>query len=115
MDRKQMIVERTRAVFADRIEDMVHVVREDRQNLRGWEEPAHLRAAVRRTIREGANSETETTDVPLAEPEFGRTAGEPDRGQQREGIGQLLEAGANGLERVSRELCERVLRAAMPR
>jgi hypothetical protein len=83
---------------------MVHVVRQDRQDLRGWEEPAHLRAAVRRTIREGADEPTETGEVALAEPEVGRTAGEPDRGQQREGIGQLLEAGANALEQVARVL-----------
>jgi hypothetical protein len=103
MDRKQLIVERTRAIFADRLDDMVHVVRQDRHDLRGWEEPAHLRAAVRRTIREGGPDQTEATDVAVVEPEFGRMAGEPDRGQQREGIGQLLEAGANGLEKVARE------------
>jgi hypothetical protein len=101
MDRRQLIVERTRTVFAERLDDVVHMVRQDRQDLRGWEEPAHVRAVLRRTIREGAGSETAA--VAIAEPECGRGAGEPDRGQQREAIGQLLEAGANGLERVLRQ------------
>ena len=58
-------------------------------------------AVVRRTIRENG-ADRETTEVAVADTEFGRSAGEPDRGQQREGIGQLLEAGANGLERMTK-------------
>src|SRR5262249_25474630 len=76
------------------------MVRQDRQELRGWEEPAHVRAVVRRAAREG-NGAAEAA-VALAASEFGRAAGEPDRGQQREAVGQLLEAGANGVEKVAR-------------
>lgn len=105
MDRKQMVVERTRVVFGERLDDVIHMVRQDRQDLRGWEEPPHIRAVLRRrTVR--ANSESfidTTTDVMVADTEFARSAGEPDRGQQRECVGQLLEAGANALEKVARQ------------
>jgi hypothetical protein len=98
-DGKQLIAQRAREFFADRIDDVLHMVRQDRQELRGWEEPAHLRAVVRRIIQEGAAEEPETqTTVGLAE--FGRNAGEPDRGMQREALGQLLEAGACALEKL---------------
>jgi hypothetical protein len=103
MDRRQLVVERTRTVFAERLDDVVHMVRQDRQGLRGWEEPAHVRAVVRRSVREGGSPSSEAAGVAVAETEFGRGAGEPDRGQQREAMGQLLEAGANALERVARE------------
>jgi hypothetical protein len=103
MDRRQLIVQRARELFGERLEDVVHMVRQDRQDLRGWEEPAHVRAVLRRTIREGGTPGTEAAEVAVREPEFGRTAGEPDRGQQREAIGQLLETGAAALEKVARE------------
>jgi hypothetical protein len=106
MDRKQLVVERTRAVFGERLDDVVHMVRQDRQDLRGWEEPPHIRGVLRRrtVLRTNNESFTTTTDVAVVESEFGRTAGEPDRGQQREGVGQLLEYGANALEKVAREV-----------
>ncbi len=101
MDGKQLIVQRAREFFADRLDDVLHMVRQDRQELRGWEEPAHLRAVVRRTIVEGVNADPEEmSSVALAVGDFGRSAGEPDRGQQREAIGQLLEAGAVALEKL---------------
>jgi hypothetical protein len=105
MDRRQMIVQRAREFFGDRLDDVVHMVRQDRQELRGWQEPAHVRAVVRRTIREQGGGETAaptTTRTALAPTEFGRNAGEPDRGQQREAIGQMLECGALGLEKAAR-------------
>src|SRR3954468_16227457 len=102
MDRNQFIVERARMLFGERLEDVLHMVRQDRQDLRGWEEPAHLRSVVRRSIRE--NGETfENTSVSVTDGEFGRAPGEQARGQQREGFGQLLEAGALGLERMTQE------------
>jgi hypothetical protein len=101
MDRKQLVVERSRAVFADRLDDVLHMVRQDRQQLRGWQEPAHVRSVVRQAIQEGGAGQPDA--VTLLEPECGRSAGEPDRGQQREGIGQLLEAGACGLEKIARQ------------
>jgi hypothetical protein len=102
MDRNQQVVERARVIFGDRIDDVAHMARQDRQDLRGWEEPAHLRAVVRRRVRENGDS-ADTQQVAVADAEFSRGAAEPDRGQQREGIGQLLEAGARGLERLSRD------------
>ncbi len=102
MDRRQMVVQRAREFFGERLDDVVHMVRQDRQGLRGWEEPAHVRAVVRRTIREGATTETGGTETAVAQVELGRGAGEPDRGQQREATGQLLEAGATGLEKITR-------------
>src|SRR4051794_37161622 len=108
MDRRHMVVQRARDFFGDRLEDVLHMVWQDRNEMRGWQEPAHLRATVRRTIREEGGTTTETmtrqatytTDETYTSPSFelGRAAGEPDRGQQREAIGRLLEAGANGLQ-----------------
>src|SRR5438309_1153515 len=105
MDRKQMVVQRARDIFGERLDDVHEMVRQDRQDLRGWEEPAHVRAVVRRTIRETVGGEPETSETTLTQtmPEIGRGAGEPDRGHQREAMGQLLEMGANALERLSRE------------
>jgi hypothetical protein len=104
MDSKQLIVQRAQDFFADRIDDVLHVVRQDRQELRGWEEPGHLRAVARRTIREAGGGESEEmTDLAVAVGESGRAAGEPDRGQQREALGQLLEAGAAALEKIIRK------------
>src|SRR5438874_3156344 len=102
MDRRQMIVQRVREFFGDRLDDVLHMVQQDRQELRGWQEPAHVRAVARRTIREGGEPAAAERGVAVAEMEFGRTAGEPDPGQQREATGQLLEAGAAGLEKLTR-------------
>jgi hypothetical protein len=107
MDRRQLVTQRVREFFGERVEDVLHMVRQDRQELRGWEEPAHLRAVVRRTIRE-QGGDVETAPVATATrqtpffTDFGRGAGEPDRGQQREAIGQLLETSCFGLEKVNR-------------
>src|SRR5262245_24217413 len=66
MDRKQLVVERTRTVFAERLDDVLHLVRQDRQDLRGWEEPAHVRAVLRRGVRETAEGDGEA-DVAVLE------------------------------------------------
>lgn len=100
MDRRQLVAQRAREFFGERLEDVVHMVRQDRQELRGWQEPAHVRAVVRNASREGSSTGPSSTQ--LAVTEFGRAAGEPDRGQQREAVGLLLEAGVAGLERVAR-------------
>jgi hypothetical protein len=104
MDRKQMVVERTRAVFGERLDDVLHMVRQDRQDLRGWQEPAHIRAVLRRrTVSASGESFKESTDVAVVEPGFARGAGEPDPGQQRESLGLILEVGGNALEKVARQ------------
>jgi hypothetical protein len=102
MDRRQMVVQRVREYFGERADDVLHMVRQDRHDLRGWQEPAHVRAAARRTVREEGGEETATTRAVTLAPEFVRSAGEPDPGQQREAMGRLLEAGANGLEKIAR-------------
>jgi hypothetical protein len=102
MDRKQLVVQRARDLFGDRLDDVIPMIRQDRQDLRGWEEPAQIRAVLRRTIREAGDAETEAADLAVGELDFGRTAGEPDRGQQRETLGQILETGANALEKIRR-------------
>jgi len=100
-----MVVERTRAVFGERLDDVLHMVRQDRQDLRGWEEPAHVRAVLRRRTIRATNNDNfnETSDVTVADTDFGRGAGEPEPGQQRECVGQILEAGCNALEKVARQ------------
>ncbi len=102
MDRRQMVLQRARDLLGERAEDVLHVVRQDRQELRGYQEPAHVRAVVRRTAREGGPEGGEELTTALAELELGRAAGEPSPGQQREATGQLLEAGAAGLEKLLR-------------
>jgi hypothetical protein len=105
MDRRQMVVQRAREFFGERLADVLLMVRQDRQELRGWQEPAHVRAVVRRTIREGregAEAGEALARTGLIDSEFARTAAEPDRGQQREATGQLLEAGAGALEKAAR-------------
>jgi hypothetical protein len=103
MDRRQMVAQRVRDCFGERIDDVLHMVRQDRQELRGWQEPAHVRSAARRMVREaGAGATPSDAETAVAELEFARAAAEPDRGQQREAIGVLLEAGAAGLEKVAR-------------
>jgi hypothetical protein len=102
MDRRQVIVQRARDIFGERLDDVLHAVRQDRQELRGWQEPAHLRAAVRRAVRqEGLDAPIEpATTIAVPEAESIRAAGEPEPGQQREAIGRILESAAAGLERI---------------
>src|SRR5438270_482434 len=110
MDRKNVLVQRTRDYFIDRLDDVLDMVTRDRQEMKGWQEPTHLRATVRRANREEGQtspttsrvSDTATEEANRTYFEFGRTAGEPDRGQQREAIGVLLEAGGNALEKLTR-------------
>lgn len=109
MDRKNVLVQRTREYYGDRLDDVLHMVTRDRQEMKGWQEPPHLRATVRRAVREEGQttpttrgSDTATEEANRTYFEFGRTAGEPDRGQQREAIGVLLETGANALEKIIR-------------
>ena len=103
MDRKQIVVQRAREYFAERLDDVIHMVRQDRQEMRGWEEPAHIRAVARRAVgEEGSRAATDVSAGPAREDaDMGRTAGEPDRGQQREAVGQLLELGGNALGKIS--------------
>lgn len=100
MDRKQVIVERAREVFGERIDDVVHMVRQDRQGLRGWEEPAHVRAVLRRGQREAEGAADNGSSFVTTLTESARCAGEPEPGQQREAVGFLLEAGATALQKV---------------
>jgi hypothetical protein len=76
------------------------MVQQDRQELRGWQEPAHLRAVLRRAVPERATPAANAPQVAVAEPEIGHGAGEPDKGEQREALGQILEAGASALEKL---------------
>src|SRR5436305_14300569 len=112
MDRTRHLVRRARGFCGDRLDDGLHNVQQDRQDMRGWQEPAHVRAAVRRAIREEGGGVAQLTEVTINEDtvtdvtqvffEFGRGAAEPDRGQQREAFGQILERGANALQKVAR-------------
>ena len=42
MERKQVIVQRAHEFFGDRLDQVLRMVQQDRQDLRGWQEPAHL-------------------------------------------------------------------------
>ena len=77
MDRRQLVVQRTREYFGDRLDDVLAMIRQDRQELRGWQEPAHVRAVVRRAVREGGNGENATAadTVTVTQPEASGRAG----------------------------------------
>ncbi len=103
MDRKQMIVQRIRDIFGESLDDVLHVVRQDRQEMRGWQEPAPLRAALRRAVRQEGSADAPvepSAATVVTETEFIRAAGEPEPGPQREAVGRVLEAGATGLEKI---------------
>ena len=61
-----------------------------------------MRAVVRRTVREAGDGDGPPGPgrAAVSELEVSRAAGEPDRGQQREAVGQLLEAGTLALEKI---------------
>jgi hypothetical protein len=101
MDSKVFIAQRARDFFGDRLDDVCHMIRQDREDMRGWQEPAHLRAVVRKAIREEQGSVSEAATLATTELELTRPAAEPDRGQQREAIGQLLERALSALERMA--------------
>jgi len=100
MERKQMIMQHAREFFGERLDQVLQSVRQDRAELRGWQEPARLRAVLRRAVREARPGEGATAPATVAEIGIGRGAGEPDKGEQREALGQILEAGAASLEKM---------------
>lgn len=100
MERKQVIMQRAREVFGERIDQVLGAVRQDREELRGWQEPGHLRAVLRRAVRERIATDGEGEVATVVEAEVGRAAGEPDKGQQREALGQILEAGVVALQKI---------------
>jgi len=102
MEPARKIIQTTWDIFGDRLGDVEHMVRQDRLDLYGWEEPAHLRAVVRRVICEGMPSEFNPAELVLPDNEFARAAGEPRRGDQREAVGDLLEAGAAAMAKLAR-------------
>jgi hypothetical protein len=98
-DGKQLIAQRARDFFGDRLEDVLYVVRQDRQELRGWDEPAHLRSVVRRVAREGTTEDAEDEGV-VALADGGRTNAEGERTRERESLSQLLDAGVAALQKL---------------
>lgn len=100
MEHKQVIVQRAREFFGERLDQVLHSVQQDRHELHGWQEPAHLRAVLRRAVCEGRPTESEASAIAVSGSDIGRGAGEPDKGQQREALGQILESGAAALAKV---------------
>lgn len=99
MERRLAIVQRTRDCFGEHLDQILQMVQQDRQELYGWQEPAHLRAVLRRAVGTENSGANQMATMPITEPEIVRGAGEPEQGQQREALGQILEAGAAGLEK----------------
>jgi glutamyl endopeptidase len=99
MERKHFTLEKARQLLGARMDDVVAMVRQDRGYLRGWEEPAHLRCVLRRAVNDQVRTDTGST-MTATDPGFGRGAGEPEAGQQRECLGQILDAGASALEKM---------------
>src|SRR5579862_6304173 len=101
MDRRHFVVNKTRELLGSRLDETLQIVRQDRAAMRGWEEPAPIRSVLRRSIVEqNAASSSQDGNLAVAVDEFVRNAGEPDRGQQRECLGQILESAACALEKM---------------
>jgi hypothetical protein len=101
-ERGQKVVQCARQFFPSHLDELMHLVQQDRQALYGWEEPAHLRATLRRAASEGPTV-TGAAQMAVAETEFGREAGEPEPGEQREALGRLLQAGVSALAKILRD------------
>ena len=105
MDRKQQLSQRVREYFGERIDDVIEMVRQDRQDMRSWQEPAHVRGMMRSARRleggedRGGNTLTENA---TGDPDLGPALGEPDAGRRREMTAQLLELGVGGLQKAMR-------------
>lgn len=102
MDRYQSLTNAAGQIFAGRFDSIHQAVYQDRETLRGWEEPAHLRSVMRQAIPGLAAAEEQATEIAVSEAPYARGAAEPDPGEQREAIGRLLEAGGGALEKVAR-------------
>ncbi len=107
MDRKQQVSQRVREYFGERLDDVVEMVRQDRQDMRSWQEPAHVRGMMRSTRRlesgEDRNADKDTlTERSLGDADLGSALGEPDAGRRREMTSQLLELGVSGLLKATR-------------
>ncbi len=100
MEREQLVIQRAREFFDGRLDEVLQIVRQDREELRGWQEPAPLRAALRRSVQEGQANDNGPVSAAVMETELGRAAGEPGKGEQREALGELLEAGAAALKKL---------------
>jgi hypothetical protein len=102
-----MIVQRVREFFGDRLDDIRDMVRQDRQELRSWQEPAHIRASLRRNVRqEGSGPSTlppAYSASMLVETEFGPTTTDlSGQAPSRPESLVFLEAGSVGLEKAAR-------------
>jgi hypothetical protein len=98
MEPKHQLSECFRDLVGDWLETLLHVVRLDWQELRGWEQPAHLRAVLDR------DDESPNPNAPSSLPESAQSElTQAHVSQQREGLGGLLEAGAAGVEKLLRQ------------
>ena len=90
MDRRHFLARRLRELLGERLDDVAAMARQDCQEMRGWEEPAHVRAVLGKTFRDlDAAEQMSTRDSATATQESSH------------GIGSLLEAGAVGLEKIA--------------
>lgn len=95
MDRKQMIAQKAQDLLENRIDELQSRLQQDRQELYGWQEPAQMRAVLRHAVREDEEG------ITLMEIETARSAGEPERGQQRQAIGRMLDSASSALHKIS--------------
>jgi hypothetical protein len=100
MNQVQLTVDFSRRVFADRLDDVSHMIRQDRSQMFGAQEPPHLRAVLRRQIHGSGSAHGMAAHMAVEEMLFGRGAAEPEAGQQREALGLLLEVGANAVDKL---------------
>ena len=100
MDQRQLVVQRAYNFCPDGFETILIAIRQDRDALRGWEEPAHLRATLRRSIHMASDRETATAEVGIIQADWAERMGEPEPAQQREALGLTLETGAGAIEKL---------------
>ncbi len=100
MDQRQMITQRAREFFPDGFENLLTAVRQDREMLRGWEEPAHLRSTLRRRTVSATPGQEEAGDVAVLAATLARRSGELEPAQQREALGETLEAAVEAIKKL---------------
>lgn len=103
MERTRQVAGRAREVFSGRFDEVLDIIRRDRQEM-AIEEPDHVRTIVRRALREAAGGETAAGGKVAVAEEIGLgvTATEPDPSAVRETFCQFMDSGIFGLQKISR-------------
>ncbi|MGF1582265.1 MAG: trypsin-like serine peptidase [Gemmataceae bacterium] len=95
----QLLIQRLQECYQNDLSLLLADVQRDREALRGWEEPAHLRAALRRQVRQAQEGDSSDGILQTKTSSLLRAI-EPDPGVERESLGVVLETGVDALSKV---------------